>query len=50
MNILAHLHIGAGELDKAEPLLRESWELHRKAFGESHPDSLRAMNNLAAFT
>ena len=49
MNILAHLHIGAGELDKAEPLLRESWELHRKAFGESHPDSLRAMNNLAAF-
>ncbi|MBI4902657.1 MAG: tetratricopeptide repeat protein [Acidobacteria bacterium] len=36
-----------GELQTAEPLLREALEIRKRRLGQDHPRSLTAMNNLA---
>ena len=36
-----------GKLVEAEPLYKESLEIRRKVYGESHPKVATALNNLA---
>ena len=47
MSILAGLYASQGQYDKAEPLFVACLEQRRTAFGESHPDTLGSMHNLA---
>ena len=53
--MLAHVlgHLGQvrnaqGDLASAEPLLREALAIRRKAYGDEHPDTVSAFNNLTS--
>ena len=36
-----------GKLDEAEPLMKESLAIKKKAFGDEHPNVATGLNNLA---
>ncbi len=47
-NDLAALLVEVGDLEGAEPLLRQALEMCRQLFGERHPDVAQGMSNLGA--
>jgi hypothetical protein len=49
MNNLAGLLYEQGKLSEAEPLLRDVLRCRRETLGDTHPDALRSMSNLAWF-
>ena len=46
---LGLLYMHQGQFEVAQPLLNESMAIREKVFGESHLDTLDAMNNMASY-
>ena len=49
MSNLAVLLSDQGKLSEAEPLFRDALRCRRETLGDTHPDTLSSMNNLAWF-